>query len=81
MPSDRRYALEPGFRCDALDDVLKEDEEDLVDTLDIMTFSRHLVTNKKVGTIGMLTNCGRRWVKVSKNSQVGFLGLFTCIWV
>ncbi|KAF5362943.1 hypothetical protein D9758_007039 [Tetrapyrgos nigripes] len=68
-PTDRRFALEPGFKCDAIDEIV---ERNLEEPVDMETFAKYFVTNRRVGTVGAMDVCSRRWVKVEEHAQVLF---------
>ncbi|KAJ3988342.1 hypothetical protein F5890DRAFT_492424 [Lentinula detonsa] len=68
-PSMYRYALEPGFRCSAIDDTIAR-EEFLADSRCLSTFDTHLVARSQLGLLGTTNEWGCSWVRLREDTQV-----------
>lgn len=68
-PSPHRYALEPGFKCTSIDDIVAKDER-ITDALCMTTFDSRLVRRSELGALGAQDDWGRSWVRLTENAQV-----------
>ncbi|KIK69962.1 hypothetical protein GYMLUDRAFT_34366 [Collybiopsis luxurians FD-317 M1] len=67
-PCKYRYALEPGFKCNSIDEIVAEDDR-LADVLSMSTFDARLVGRSALGLLGPKDEWGRSWIRLSENSQ------------
>ncbi|KAJ3812214.1 hypothetical protein F5876DRAFT_64152 [Lentinula aff. lateritia] len=68
-PSIHRYALEPGFECSSIDDIVA-DEETTAASMSMTTFNKNLVPRSQLGLLGTANDWGLSWARLTENTQV-----------
>ncbi|KAJ4494612.1 hypothetical protein C8J55DRAFT_100307 [Lentinula edodes] len=68
-PSIHRYALDSGFECSSIDDIVA-DEEISADSMFMTTFNQKLVPRSQLGLLGTADDCGRSWARLTEDTQV-----------
>ncbi|KAF9068557.1 hypothetical protein BDP27DRAFT_1326924 [Rhodocollybia butyracea] len=69
-PSTVRYALEPGFKCTSIDEIVADNERICGTTLSMTTFEARLVRRSELGVLGPQNDLGCSWVRLTENTQV-----------
>ncbi|KAF5367316.1 hypothetical protein D9757_010114 [Collybiopsis confluens] len=73
-PSKYRFALEPGFRCISIDEIVSED----ADSLSMSAFGARLVGRSALGLLGPKDEWGRSWFRLSEHTQLLLPADITC---
>ncbi|KAJ4482527.1 hypothetical protein J3R30DRAFT_2186122 [Lentinula aciculospora] len=68
-PTMHRYALEPGFKCLNLDNIIAG-EEIITASHYMTTFDVHLVPRSQLGLLGPVNEWGCSWVRLKEDTQV-----------